>query len=1373
VTRYFQGTGGEIKDSTGAHSLVADDAPQFAGMVAESLTYRDSDGQLLKQTLNYPWSKQTASRARENEDGTAANPLLAHRTGVKRTDAVEMLNVERTSWRAIRTLTTVDDTYGLPIQVETAVVKPNGTGETFSDQECTKTSYVHNTSAWLIGLPKEIRTTGTSCADYAAADPATQLKSGVRHTYDQLPYGDTPTKGQVTSRAEIDGSGSSYSIVTETTYDQLGRVRTVTQPGRGTTETQYTPGDSGGPVTAIKSINALGQVTTTGFDPGRSLALAVTDPNGRVARMEYDSLGRLVKGWSAARSSGGKVPDVLISYQAAVADAQFTRSSAVTVQTLKDDGQYSRHVTLYDGLLRPVQTQAEAHGPGRIVTDTTYNDHGLVDEQTSGYLAQGSPTTELFHARTTSLIPSWTKTRYDGLDREVRSSVYHDGDFQYATITKYEFGSTYVNPAGSTTPRVRTYYDALGRATSVKHYAQEDPYSVTGRTTKYEYDGRGYRYRVTDPAGNVWSYVHDARGRVTSATDPDTGTTATWYDTADRPNHVHNGREQEIFLEYDLLGRVTAVREGSTTATPTKEFTYDTAAGGIGQPASSKRHTDTGDYISRVTAYDADYHPTASEIVIPSNTMTTGLAGTYSYSYTYTPTGKPQSITLPAAGGLAQEKVVTRYNSDGLPESTSGLNWYTADATYSPYGEVLRTVSGSQPYRVWTTNFVDPHTGRLQRTVADRETAGPHRITDSYYSYDISGTITSNARRLSESTGDTWDTQCFTYDVMGELVNAWTSNVAPTGAGTGCKSANGTTWGYRTDYVASSGPVADAPDAATDTTSPDTALSTSLSAAAPDTASVSTGTTAYSYGKTVTGNGTTPSYKTQPHTLAWVSSTPSGQGSAYTYDATGNTTVRDLADTTQNLSWTPENKLDSITDDGQKTTYVYDADGNRLLENSASGSTLYLGETELTTNATSTITRASRSYTQAGAPTVVRTTSNGATTGHKLNVLIADQVGTANTTVELSGPQPVTRRAFKPYGELRGPKPSTWPNKRSYLGVGIDDATTGLTHIGAREYDQASGRFLSADPVIDIADPLQMNGYAYSNNDPISSSDPSGLSPILIPGGPGGPHPHPKPLTDVTVNGTRTIYDGEGKPHVITGASNSTSEKLAFTYMNDDLKLAGKYYDAKTGTGSMYLWQNDNAGQGEPRTYYDKAGNLRITGATADFVKVTWKNGKIVSVETWDVNESTRSAGNLDGVESTVRKKMDPNAKAQTENVIFVAKDFDQAAEMRDRFASVANVRIIHPATNFDTHRLAPLVRKVSGGTIRITPGEQIGRTGSGTGTSVPRTPRASAGGKFLNGAGIFGELATLYQFARDWHTIINGGCVPMSPDDCQPAPAM
>ncbi|MEU5335671.1 RHS repeat-associated core domain-containing protein [Streptomyces asoensis] len=1347
VTRYFQGVGGAVKDSTGTYTLVDDDAPQYTGLTAESITYLNSDKKIQKRVLYYPWSRQTASRTRETETGTDLEPLTAHLGAIKRTDEIQTVD---TSWRAVRTLSSFDDTYGLPYQIETAVVRPNGSGETLSDQTCTKKSYLHNTSAWLIGLTKEQRTTGTSCANYDAANPATQLKSAVRYSYDKLDYGATPTNGDATSIATIDGAGTTYSKVTTATYDDLGRKRYITAPGEGTTETQYDPAD-GGPVTSIKAINALGHATTTTFDPGRSLALTVTDPNGRVLKTEYDALGRSVKGWSATRSSGGKPADVLIDYQSAVATSEKTRPAAVTVRTLKDDGTYNKHITIYDGLMRQVQTQEEAHGPGRIVTDTSYDDHGLVDEQSAGYLAKGDPAVELFTPKSTTSIPSWTKTRYDGLERPVRNSIYFDGDYRYATYTSYSDTSTYVNPAGGTAPRTRTYTDALGRITSIKHYSRDDTASDAGRTTTYEYDARGNRTKVTDPAGNTWSYTFDARGRLTSATDPDTGRTETWYDAADRPNKTSNSLGKTTYSEYDNLGRPTKIREGSETATPALEFTYDSLPGALGKQVTSLRHTANGDYINRVTGYDAEYRVTSRETTIPANTMTTGFAGTYPYAYTYTPvTGQPLSYTMPAIGGLAAEKVVTRYNSDGLAESTSGGAWYTSDVTYSPFGEPLRTISGSQPSRVWTTNFVDPHTGRLQRTVTDRETASPHRISDNYYSYDVSGTITSNARSLTEASGTTWDTQCFTYDAMGEMVNAWTSKITPDGQATGCKAANGTTWGHRTDYESSTGPVADAPDTSTDVASPDTSLTSTLAAAAPDATTVATGTTAYRQSFTFDwlGNrarmtehdpadatknvGYSYNYDSkQPHTVDWISSTPTGKGSSYSYDAAGNTEVRDLAATTQALTWTQDNRLDTITDDGAKTTYVYGADGNRLLENSPSGSTLYLGETEVTTNANGAITKAARSYAQSGAPTVIRTTANGATTGQKLYVLLADHLGTATTAIELAGTQPVARRAYKPYGEIRGSKPINWPSKRGYLGTGIDDAATGLTHVGAREYDQGSGRFLSADPITDIADPLQMNGYAYSGNSPVSKSDPTGLMHVPLPdAGAGGNAPLPTPkLTKVEEPNRTVIYDEYGIGHVLGDTFDNPNAGRALEMLNNDLERAGLLYHAtKNKTGEIYMYQSDEketlvVGKG---AFTDKDGKRRLNGTTSDFIRVTYVDGKMVDVIDFDAtgptgkNAQNKTLGDIRGdIDNKMKEKTVENGiargKQQANNVIFVAVNQEQAQMVAEYYKDDTRVTVLHPESSYDSRRVFnPATGEVSPG--RLSPrirGRVFGIAGS------------------------------------------------------------
>ena len=80
-----------------------------------------------------------------------------------------------------------------------------------------------------------------------------------------------------------------------------------------------------------------------------------------------------------------------------------------------------------------------------------------------------------------------------------------------------------------------------------------------------------------------------------------------------------------------------------------------------------------------------------------------------------------------------------------------------------------------------------------------------------------------------------------------------------------------------------------------------------------------------------------------------------------------------------------------------------------------------------------------------------------------------------------------------PFGETRGTPPVTWANDRGFVG-GTNDPT-GLTHLGAREYDPNIGRFLSVDPVQDLSDPQQWHGYAYANNNPTTLSDASGLDP--------------------------------------------------------------------------------------------------------------------------------------------------------------------------------------------------------------------------------------------------------------------------------------
>jgi RHS repeat-associated protein len=85
-------------------------------------------------------------------------------------------------------------------------------------------------------------------------------------------------------------------------------------------------------------------------------------------------------------------------------------------------------------------------------------------------------------------------------------------------------------------------------------------------------------------------------------------------------------------------------------------------------------------------------------------------------------------------------------------------------------------------------------------------------------------------------------------------------------------------------------------------------------------------------------------------------------------------------------------------------------------------------------------------------------------------------------------------RRFDPFGNPRGTGTGAWPDARGFLHQPAD-TSTGLTHLGARDYDPVIGRFISVDPELDLSDPTQWNAYGYANSNPTTLSDPSGRRP--------------------------------------------------------------------------------------------------------------------------------------------------------------------------------------------------------------------------------------------------------------------------------------
>ena len=184
------------------------------------------------------------------------------------------------------------------------------------------------------------------------------------------------------------------------------------------------------------------------------------------------------------------------------------------------------------------------------------------------------------------------------------------------------------------------------------------------------------------------------------------------------------------------------------------------------------------------------------------------------------------------------------------------------------------------------------------------------------------------------------------------------------------------------------------------------------------------------------------------------------------------------------MTWDLEGRVATTVDGSGESSYVYDADGNRLVKRDPTGRTLYLPGQELRYTVASGAKTCTRYYTHAG-QTVAMRTSTG------LTWMSSDQHGTAQITINALNQSVSTRRTL-PFGEVRGGT-GTWPARldKGFVGGTLDN--TGLTHIGAREYDPALGRFISVDPVMDTADPQQWNAYSYSNNSPVTFSDPTGL----------------------------------------------------------------------------------------------------------------------------------------------------------------------------------------------------------------------------------------------------------------------------------------
>ncbi|MEU9919151.1 ricin-type beta-trefoil lectin domain protein [Streptomyces sp. NPDC051001] len=238
------------------------------------------------------------------------------------------------------------------------------------------------------------------------------------------------------------------------------------------------------------------------------------------------------------------------------------------------------------------------------------------------------------------------------------------------------------------------------------------------------------------------------------------------------------------------------------------------------------------------------------------------------------------------------------------------------------------------------------------------------------------------------------------------------------------------------------------------------------------------------------------------------------------------------------------------------TTYLYDADGELLIRRaSGDGDTvLYLGGTEvrLTTKGTAKTLSGTRYYTANGQTIAVRTTISG-TSGTKLSFLAGDQNGTSSLALD-SGTYAVTKRYTSPFGGSRGVKAANWPDDKGFLGKSADEST-GLTHVGAREYDPGIGQFISVDPLMELDKHQTLSGYTYAAQNPLTFSDPTGMG--LACGGNGDDTPCPTRPDGTRGNGRpneAVDYSKPADPHPCNSNCDAGAELIRTSGSEDDNK---------------------------------------------------------------------------------------------------------------------------------------------------------------------------------------------------------------------------
>ncbi len=413
-------------------------------------------------------------------------------------------------------------------------------------------------------------------------------------------------------------------------------------------------------------VTKAGQTTYAQFDYYLGRPVEGEDVNGVVASGYYsDLLDRPTKVIRAFNTSAQN--QTVFAYD----DAGRTITTSSDLNTNFDGALVSK--VIYDGLGRTVEGRQYEGGTNYIAVQTQYDALGRAFKVSNPFRPWQSE----------SAI--WTTTAFDALGRVLTVTTPDS-----AVVASSYSGNT-VTVTDQTGKARKSLTDGVGRLAQV----YEDP-SGLNYLTSYSYDPLDNLTGVSQ-GSQTRTFVYDSLKRLSSATNPESGTVSYSYDNNGNLTSKLDARNITTTFAYDALNRVTSKSYNDSPQTPTVSYFYDSQSLPGGAPSFSRGYA-TGrlvalTYGSGSSAGDYYGYDAAGHTLLKIQ-QTGGI--NYQTSASYNLAGAPRDETYPSV-----RTVSYTYDTAGRTNAFSGNlgdgvnRTYATAILYSPLGGMTKEQFGT------------------------------------------------------------------------------------------------------------------------------------------------------------------------------------------------------------------------------------------------------------------------------------------------------------------------------------------------------------------------------------------------------------------------------------------------------------------------------------------------------------------------------------------------------------------------------------------------------------------------------------------------------------------------------------------------------